>query len=132
MADTALPVIKAVIAVLKGALPSMVGPRVYTDVPQDEPFPYVVVSVTSEPFAANDFSGQTHLVRVQAFSRESTIEECLRIRAAIMDALDRKESSLPLDAGTLVKSEYAGGDRAFIEDDGETWQSVAEFEMIVV
>lgn len=134
MADTALPVVKAMIAALKAApgIAGLVGPRIYTDVPQDEPFPYIVVSLTSEPFAANDFSGQTHLVRAQAFSREATIEECLRLRAAVMDTLDRKEGRLILDAGMLVKCEYSGGDRPFIEDDGKTWQSVAEFEVIVV
>lgn len=134
MADTALPVVKAVIAALKAAAPvaAIVAQRVYSDVPQAATFPYVAVSVQSEPFAANDFSGQSHSLRVQSFSRKATIEEALTIRAAVMAALDRQESALTLDTGTLVKCEYSGLSDAFIEDDGKTWQSVIEFEVVVV
>ncbi|MBZ9975481.1 DUF3168 domain-containing protein [Mesorhizobium sp. BR-1-1-10] len=134
MADTAVPVIKGIIAALKASAPvvTLVGTRIYSDVPQDATFPYLVVSVQSEPFAANDFSGQSHTVRLQAHSRKSTISEALLIRAAAMTALDRNEASISLDAGTLVKCEYSGLSDAFIEDDGKTWQSVGELEVIVV
>ena len=134
MADTALPVIKAVIAALKAAstVSVLVGSRVYSDVPQGGAFPYVKVSVQSEPFAASDFSGQSHTVRLQAFSREASIEECLAIRAAGLNALDRHEDALSLDAGSLVKCEYSGFSDAFIEDDGKTWQSICEFNVVVV
>jgi hypothetical protein len=130
MADTALPVIKAVIAALKSA--GVASGEVYSDIKQGQQFPYVLVSIQSEPFAACDFSGQSHTVRIQSFSRKATIQECLTLRAAAMAALDRKESALTLDSGTLVKCEYSGLSDAFIEDDGKTWQSVIEFEVVVV
>jgi hypothetical protein len=134
VADSALSVIKGVIAALKGApgVTSLVGQRVYSDVPQKTDFPYLVVSVQSQPFAASDFSGQSHSVRIQAFSREATIANSLAIRKAALDALDRQESAITLDAGTLVKCEYSGLSDAFIEDDGKTWQAVGELEVIVV
>lgn len=132
MADTALSVIEATVAALKAtaAVTTIVGQRIYTDVPQKTDFPYVVVSVQSEPFAANDFSGQAHQLRIQAFSRKAGIKEALQIRKAAVDALDRQEASLSVPG--LVKCEYAGLSDAFIEDDGKTWQSVAELEVIVV
>ena len=134
MADTALPVIKGVIDALKAAGPvaSKVAARIYSDVPQNSQFPYVMVSIQSEPFAANDFSGQSHSVQIQCFSRKATIEEALSIRAAALSALDRKESALVLTTGTLVKCEYSGLSDAFIEDDGKTWQAVTELEVVVV
>lgn len=134
MADTALSVIKGVIAALKatGAVTAIVGQRIYTDVPQGATFPYLLVSVQSEPFAANDFSGQTHTVRLQSFSREAGAQQALAIRKAALDALDRQEASITLDEGTLVKCEYSGLSDSFIEDDGKTWQAVGELEVIVV
>lgn len=134
MADSALVVIKAVIATLKAtsSVTAIVGQRIYTDVPQAATFPYLVVSVQSQPFAASDFSGQSHTLRVQSFSRQADIEEALSIRKAALDALDRQESSIALASGTLVKCEYSGFSDAFIEDDGKTWQGIGELEMIVV
>ena len=134
MADTALSVIKGVIAVLKttGAVTSIVGQRIYTDAPQSASFPYLVVSIQSEPFAANDFSGQSHTVRLQSFSREAGAQQALNIRKAAIEALDRKETAITLDEGTLVKCEYSGFSDSFIEDDGKTWQAVGELEVIVV
>lgn len=134
MSDTALPVLKGIIAALKanGAVAALVSTRIYSDVPQAASFPYIEVSLTSEPFAASDFSGQSHTVRIQGYSREKSKRECLQIRKAALEALDRQETSITLDNGTLVKCEYAGLSDAFKEDDGKTWQSVAEVEVVVV
>ena len=134
VADTALPVIKGVIAALKaaGAVVALVVDRVYSDVPQGATFPYIQVSIQSEPFAANDFSGQQHTVQIQTFSRKASKAEALQVRAAALNALDRNEAAISLDSGTLVKCEYSGVSDAFIEDDGKTWQAVGELEVIVV
>lgn len=134
MADSALAVVKAAIVTLtnSGAVSALVGSRIYTDVPQKAQFPYVVISIQSEPFAANDFSGQSHQLRIQSFSRAAGISECLAIRKAALDALDRQEGNIAMTGSTLVKCEYSGLSDAFIEDDGKTWQSVGELEVVVV
>lgn len=134
MADTAAAVIKAATTALLAAGPvaALVGNRVYSDVPQDTAFPYIVLTIGSEPFAANDFSGQAHTLRIQTFSRKDSISEALLVRAAVLTALDRNEGALTLEAGTLVKCEYAGFSDAFKEDDGRTWQGIAELQIIVV
>ncbi|WP_185933320.1 DUF3168 domain-containing protein [Rhizobium sp. P007] len=134
MADTALAVIRAAIKALKEApaVAALVSERVFADVPQREEFPYIVVSVQSEPFAANDFSGQTHQLRIQAFSRKPGSKEALQIRKAAVELLDRNEAVLVLEEGDLIKCEYSGLSDAFIEDDGKTWQSVCELKVVVI
>ena len=134
MADTALSVIKAAIVTLKAdsGVTALVGAAVFTEAPQAQTFPYIVVSIQSEPFAANDFSGQSHQLRIQAFSRKAGVKEALEVRAAALNALDRHEENIVLDVSTLVKCEYSGLSDAFIEDDGKTWQAVGELEVIVV
>jgi hypothetical protein len=132
--DSALSVIKAVIVTLNAntGVNTLLGGRVYTDVPQKSDFPYLVVSIDSEPFAANDFSGQTHTLRLQAFSQYKGSKEALTIRKACLEALDRQESSIALSEGTLVKCEYSGSQEPFKEDDGKTWQAIGELEVVVV
>ncbi len=134
MVDTGASVIKAAVNALLAAAPvtTLVGTRIYNDVPQSTTFPYILVSITSEPFAANDFSGQTHTLQIQTFSRKASSSEALLVRAAALTSLDRNESALSLDTGTLVKCEYSGFSDAFKEDDGTTWQGIARLEVITV
>lgn len=132
--DSALSVIQAVIVTLNAntGVTSLLAGRIYTDVPQKATFPYLVVSIDSEPFAASDFSGQSHSLRLQVLSQAKTVKEALTIRKACTDALDRQESSISLSAGTLVKCEYSGSGTMFKEDDGKTWQAINELEIVVV
>jgi hypothetical protein len=113
VADTALAVVKGVVAALTAdaGMSALVSGRIYSDVPQGATFPYVLVSLSSKPFSAASFSGQTHTVRIQAFSRSASIAECLSVRKAALDALNRQESSIALDTGTLVQCEYSGDER---------------------
>ncbi len=131
--DYARHVVKSVIARLKALEPfnTRVSGRVYSDVPQGEVFPYAVVSITSDAFATTDSSGQQHTLRVQVFSRQSSIGEALELRAMVNDGLDRQEALLPtLDVGLLIKCEATGTADAFQEDDGRTWQAICEFDII--
>lgn len=132
MGDYALPVVKAIIATLKAssAISDAVGDQVYSDVPQNAEFPYIRVGISGEPFAADDFSGHEHTVRVQVFSRVASIDECLAIRAHVFTALDRNEEAITLEAGSLVKCEHSGVTDAFPEDNGKTWQSLIEFTVV--
>ncbi|WP_342150234.1 DUF3168 domain-containing protein [Methylorubrum sp. SB2] len=131
MAETSAAVTKAVVSRLRTAVPDLFG-RVYSDVPQATPFPYALVSSSAVPFAANDFSGQTHALRVQLFSQADSKKELLLLQQAVFNALDRQEASLPLDASELIRFEYAMSDQPFKEDDGKTWQSVIEFSVDAV
>jgi hypothetical protein len=133
--DYARHVVKSVIARLKAyqAFNTAIDGRIYTDVPEGQVFPYAVVSITSDPFATQDVSGQQHTLRVQVFSRQDSINEALTLRAMVNDALDRQEALLPtLDVGQLVKCEATGTADAFKEDDGRTWQALCEFDIITM
>jgi hypothetical protein len=132
--DSALTVIEAVIVTLNAdvTVNALLAGRIYTDVPQKADFPYLVLSIDSEPFAASDFSGQTHSLRLQVFSQSDGAKESLTIRKTCTDALDRQEGSITLSAGTLVKCEYSGSGTMFQEDDGKTWQAINQLQVIVV
>ena len=132
--DSALSVIQATIITLNAvpAINSAVAGRIYTDVPQKATFPYVQLSVDTQPFAANDFSGQAHTLRIQVFSQEATAKQVMAIRKLCLDALDRQEANIVLSSGSLVQCQYLGSDTPFQEDDGKTWQAVGELEVIVV
>jgi len=133
MADTALAVLAGVSTRLK-AFPGLVTYKdsIFTAVPQGAAFPYVEINIMSQPFAANDFSGQQHTVRVQAHSQSGSKKEALTIRQQVMAALDRQEAQLTIAGTMLVKCEYDGFSDCFIEDDGKTWQSVIEFQIITM
>jgi hypothetical protein len=132
--DSALSVIQGTISRLGAItdLTAIIGERIYTDVPQKATFPYVQLSVDSQPFAASDFSGQAHTLRIQAFSQEASAKQVLEIRKLCLDALDRQEAEISLPSGSLVQCQYLGSDTPFQEDDGKTWQAVGELEVIVV
>ena len=133
MADTAHYVVKGVIDALKanGAVTAIVGTRIYADVPQGTTFPYIAVSVSTQPFATGSFSGCDHTVKIQVFSRKDGLLEASQARAAAHAVLDRNESGVTLGSGTLSLLQYSGTSAVFKEDDGVTWQAVSEFQALV-
>jgi hypothetical protein len=130
MADTAPEVLAGIVARLQG-FPGLasVADSIFSAVPQGTPFPYVEVNIMSLPFAANDFSGQQHTVRVQAHSQSGSKKEALDIRQQVMAALDREEENITVEGTNLVMCQFSGFADCFIEDDGKTWQSVIEFDL---
>lgn len=134
MADSTLESLKAVVTRLKAhaGTAALVGTRVYSRVPQNATFPYIKVSLESDIFEADDFSGMSHTLRIQAFSRKFAPKECLDIRTQADDALDRQELLVSISGFNLVLLERSGVSTYFQEDDGETWQSIVEFKMDVM
>lgn len=134
MSDSALPLIKGVVARLKAVsdVTDIVSTRIYTRVPQKATYPYINIRINSEPFAAKDFSDMRHRVTVQAFSRKKTFVEALQVRAAVQDALDRQEANVTVALHSLVLLQHDGTADVFLEDDGKTWQSVIEFDAVVM
>lgn len=136
-----MPVLDSAAALLTGisarlsavsAVTALVGSRIYGAVPAKPTYPYVLITAQSIPMSANDFSAMEHTVRVQAFAAENKPGTCLAIRGAVMDALDRSESLITVQGGTLVSLEFDGLADAFPEDKGLTYQSVVEFKARVM
>jgi hypothetical protein len=133
MADTALNSLGAIITRLKAvtAVTDIVSTRIYTQVPQQADFPYIVITMDSDDWSTKDFSDMEHKVRVHGFSRYDGMKECLDIRSAVIDALDRQEANVPVTGATTVLLQKDSLSTSFQEPDGKTWQSVVQFNMIV-
>jgi len=132
MADTAQQTLKGVIEALRAdkAVCELVDGRAYSDVPDGEKFPYILVEIQSRPFMADDFSGQLHTVRLHCYSDAPSKKEALLIRAAAHALLDRGEGRLAIVG--LVKSEQAGVWDCIREDNGKVWDGIGEFELTVM
>ena len=134
MADSYNSLMKSVIAELKAtaALTAIVpAARIYSNTPQNATFPYAVVSIVSSPYDDKDSTGMEHEIQVQGFSRLATPEQAANIRAAVYDVLNRKESDLTLDSGTVRHIHYNGIGFVEREPDGVTWQSMIRFRCVV-
>ena len=134
MADTFLPLIKAVIAKLKANTSVMgyVSTRVYSNIPQNATFPYIRVSVLSSPFDSTTTTGMEHEITIQIFSRDPSPNEAAAIRSSVYNVLHRNESGLTLDSGTLFNINYSGVGFVEQEPDGKTWQALAQFRAVVM
>lgn len=131
MADSYNDVLKSIIATLKAtsAVTDIVGQRIYSNVPQPETFPYVVVYVRSNDYSGKDFSGQEHDVQVSCFSRDSSPKEAGDVRKAVFNVINRNEA-MALDNGGYSNIQYISGD-TFKDPDGKTWHSVANFRAVI-
>lgn len=138
MADTYKPLLKAIIAKMAattsitGYVGSGASCRIYANVPQNTTFPYIRVSISSAPFDTKDTTGMEHTVTIQCFSRKSTDEEAAALRAAVYAVLNRNESGLSLDSGTLFHIHYDGVGFVEQEPDGKTWQALSTFRAVVM
>lgn len=127
--DSARAFLKGVQAVLKAnaTISSICGTRVYGAPKANPTYPFMVISCESSPFAAKDFSGMEHKLRVQSFARENKPATVLELREAAMAALNRNEAGITVQEASLVEIEFSGVAMAFPEPDGRTYQSVIEF-----
>lgn len=125
--------LKSIIARLKGysGLTAITSSRIYSDIPQDVTFPYVLVEFSSEPYATKDASNQLHNIIIHGFSRQSSPTQAMDIAAQLYAALDRQESALTLDSGSLVRLTHDGLNDTFLEADNVTWHSVMNFQMLI-
>ncbi|WP_322884172.1 DUF3168 domain-containing protein [Sinorhizobium medicae] len=133
MADSTLQLLEAAQTALKASaeIIALVATRVHVVPPTNPTYPFVLVTCESQPYAADDFSGMEHRLRVQGFARENRPGTVLAIRAAAFEALNRRESNLALPSHDLVLCEHEGVTTYFPEDDGRTYQSVIEFKVLV-
>lgn len=133
MSDTYASVMKGVIARLKAvsAVTNFVSTRIYSDVPQKETFPYVVVNIDSADYSTKTFNGMEHTIQLNIYSRKKSPKETADIAAACYDALHRQESNISLDSGTLSHIHYDGLGSLFKDEDGVTWTGIRGFRAVV-
>lgn len=126
MSDSYRTVIQKIIVSVKGnaALNTAIGGRVYTNVPQNETFPYVVVGIDSSDFSTKDTAGMEHVIQFDIYSRTATTDQVSNIRKMIYDLFNRDESKSDTDI-----IDYQTG-ALFKEPDGVTWHGVIQFRAI--
>lgn len=131
MTDSYLPLLSAVITRLKAdsTLTAIVGQRIYNDVPDNEVFPYVAVSITSAPFDTKTGAGMEHTLQISAFSRVFSSSQAASIRSAIYNSLNRQESAL--SAASVDVIIFNGVAPTFKDPDGITWNSILQFKVMI-
>lgn len=133
MSDSSAQALKGVIDRLKAvtAVTDIVSTRIYTNVPEDPTFPFIMIRMDSSPFAAKDFSDQEHTFNIQGFSRKQSPLQAMQIRSAVFDALDRQEENITVAGKNVVKCNYDGLSFLDKEPDGATWQSLISFVLTI-
>ena len=125
-ADSQWPLQQAVFAALSGdaALQTLIGnpARVYDHVPQDSPFPYVVVGeATTRPFDTKTEDGMEQTLTIHSWSRYRGFSETKQIMGAIVDALDQQALSVTGHELVLLRFEFSD---SFLDEDGLTRHGV--------
>lgn len=131
MPDSYNDALKSIITQLKAtsAVTDIVGQRIYSNVPQPETFPYIVVYIRSNDYSGKDFSGQEHDVQVSCFSRDASPKETGDIRKAVFASINRNEG-MALDNNTYSNVQFISGD-TFKDPDGKTWHGVLNFRAVI-
>lgn len=127
MSDPSYALQVALVAALKaaGALPDVVGGRVYDSVPPDAAFPYVTLGDGQVlPDKAECVDGVEVSMQVDAWSRQVGYGEVKTIGAAIVAALDDKPLAVAGFNVTVFELESA---RYLRDPDGKTRHGVITF-----
>ena len=133
MADSTLVAMKGIIARLKATsdITDIVAQRIYSSIPQQEAFPYIEVEIESRDWSQQDDANMQHLVRVHCYSRTNSLEQAATVTEKVYNSLNRQENSITIDTGSVVVIQFDGVKTTFKEQDGVTWHSVIEFNLII-
>lgn len=105
-------------------------PAVYDHVPQDTPFPYVVVGDDiSIDFDTDDTAGSDSEVSIHVWSQFRGRSEVKKIQREIYNALHRHD--LSVDGTVTTVTVEAQEARSFLEDDGLTRHGVMDFRVLL-
>jgi hypothetical protein len=131
MSDSYLTVFSAMIAAMKSdaTLTAIVGQRIYGDVPDNPTFPFVVLTGSSEAFDTKTSNGMIHTMQVSAFSREPSLQQAGRIRAAIYNIFHRQQAAFAASGVSGII--HTGVSPVLKESDGQTWNCPMQFRVMV-
>ena len=133
MADSTLAGLKGIVArlIASSDVTNLVSTRIYSNVPQQATFPYILVEFESTDWSQQDDANLQHRVTVNGYSRKSSLLEASQISEKVYNSLNRQENNISLDAGNVVLLHFAGVKTTFKESDGVTWHSVIEFNLTI-
>jgi hypothetical protein len=131
MSDPSLALQKAMVDVLKavGALPDVVGGRVYDDVAASAAFPYVSLGPAQVlPDKAGCIDGAEVFQQIDVWSRGVGFPECKTIAQAIVAKLD--DVNLTVDGWAVIVLEHQ--DTRYLRDpDGLTKHAAITFRSLL-
>lgn len=114
---------KALVKGIVARLKSAVSTRSYLDAPQNAIFPYITVDISGDERYTKTTTDTQYQIVINTWSRDKSPEDTLTLLASVKSALDRQESSITLDSGTLVMLQYVSED-CFKDPDGVTWHGI--------
>lgn len=125
-----LAMTKDVIDILKAdtSVASYVADRIYSDVPDNEVFPYITVQISFVDESTKEATAERYTIQLNTYSRKPGVVEVSSITAAIYDALHRQEQAFVNSAPFLVQMN--GVTRTVKDTDGATWFSVIQFDAV--
>lgn len=111
-----------------GPLAAFVSGRIYDDVPQNAPFPYVVIGeADSIPFDDDVNDGEDTDLTIHVWSRSAGRKEVKQMMAAIYAALHRYP--LPITGAHTVLMDF-DYQNSFLDPDGITRHGVIRFRLL--
>lgn len=109
-------------------LDTVLAEPVYDHVPQNAPFPFVVVGDATATFwGAGDLSGEQHALSIHIWSRYQGRKEMKQIMAGVLTALDG--ATLSLSGHHLVDLRFVFADE-FPDPDGISRHGLVRFRAI--
>jgi len=104
------------------------APRIYDDVPQRTPHPYVTIGQsTIRDWSTGTDSGEEHLLTLHVWSRAGGRREAHEIMGALRDAVH--DRALPLAGHRLVNLRHELSE-AQREADGDTYHGIVRFRAV--
>jgi hypothetical protein len=118
------------------AVKALVGPttaRVYDEPPTGPEYPFILIpEIRGEAEDTNSERGWNATVQVHAFSTEQRGgKEAKDICHAVRYALDRKESSLTLESGSVYLCEYLSTSDPVLLESGVGWRQTVSFKVLM-
>ncbi|MEQ1887566.1 MAG: DUF3168 domain-containing protein [Alphaproteobacteria bacterium] len=114
--------------VIFARLDTLLAEPVYDHVPQNAPFPYVVVGDAAvSAWGAGDLSGEQHALSIHIWSRYQGRKEMKQIMSSIMAALDGV--ALSLSGHQLVDLRFVFADE-FPDPDGVSRHGLVRFRAV--
>lgn len=125
-------IVKGIVTRLKAAasVTTHVSDRTYLDVPQGATFPFISLDISSDERYTKTSRSVQYQIVFNAWSRQKTPLEALNVLAGIKTAIDRQESLITLDSGTVVMIHMVSED-CYKDPDGVTWHAVGIYNAYV-
>ncbi len=118
----------AAISTDPGVLALLGSPRIYDDVPQSAPFPYITLGQsTVRDWSSVVDDGEEHILTLHVWSRASGRKETHEVMGALREALHDRPLTLSGHRLVNLRHEFSDARR---DSDGETYHGVVRYRAV--